>query len=103
MPETSHARVRLRPGGRWTRGHGRWVHDVSSFRASPAAWNEWLGLVRQASVRPPDSGESRKLKRLSEPVIATFLVDDGSVIWAATGSQYKAVLTGPITPVASLD
>ncbi len=96
-------RLQHRPGGRWTRGHGIWVHDVFSFRASPASWNDWLGWVREASLRSPDPVEAKKLRRLSDPIIATFLIDDGEIVSVAANGQDQTALVGQITLVSSIN
>ncbi len=96
-------RLQHRPGGRWTRGHGTWVHDVFSFRASPASWNDWLGWVREASLRSPEPVERKKLGRLSDPIIATFLIDDEEIVLVAANGQDRAALTGPIAVVSSIN
>jgi hypothetical protein len=92
-------RLRSKPGGRWTRGHGIWVHDVFSFRASPASYNELLCWVRQASLRQPHLDEATKLGRMDDPVIADFLLDDGSTVSVAAAGTKQGELTGPIPPV----
>ena len=96
-------RLRSKPGGRWTRGHGIWVHDVFSFRASPASWNERLCWVRQASLRQPHLDEATKLGRMTDPIIAEFLLDDGTTVAVAAGDTRQGELTGPIPPVVATD
>ena len=65
-------RVR-RPGKkRWTRGHAIWVSDVFAWRGSPAAWNEELIQVSEASSRAADPEEHKKLHRLGDdPAVVT--------------------------------
>lgn len=90
-------------GGRWSRGHGIWVHDVFAFRASPASWKDRMAWVEQVTLRPPNAEEARKLRRLADPVIAEMLVDDGSDFRVATDDSRRSDLTGPISPSAVID
>jgi hypothetical protein len=88
------ARMRRAPDKRWVRGHGLWVHDVWSFRGSPAAWNEQLIHVHRVVARPANEDERRKLRGLTNPVIATFSYDGGSVE-VATPDEAQLRLMGP--------
>jgi hypothetical protein len=96
-------RLRSKPGGRWARGHGIWVHDVFSFRASPASWNDRLCWVRQVSLRSPHLDEATKMGRMADPLIAEFLLDDGTTVMVAADASRQGDLSGPITPVVSTD
>jgi hypothetical protein len=102
-PDDIPCRLQNKPGGRWSRGHALWIHDVFSFRASPASWNDYLGWVRQVSLRSPNPDEARKLRRFPDPIIAMLLMDDGTTIAVAAGSERQTALTGPIAPVAFID
>ena len=92
---------RLRAGHRWVSGNGLWVHDVFSFRPSAAIWAERMDWVRQASLRPPLPEEARGIRRLSDPIVAILLLDDGTELTVATESNLQARLTGPLPPSAA--
>jgi len=91
--------VRMRAGGkgRWHPGHGLWVHDVFTFRGSPAAWKETL--VQVASVGPvqPAAGDDKKgLHRLgSEPVVTTFHLVPAATLQLAARAENAGALPGP--------
>jgi hypothetical protein len=93
-------RVQTKPGGRWVRGNGIWVHDVFAFRAGLASWTDRLMWVRQVSLRPPSSAEAGKLKRLADPMVAIFLLDDGTELPVAAAGSLQAELSGPLPPTA---
>ena len=88
------ARVRA-PGKRWKRGHGVWVHDTFAFRGSPAAWEEVLEYVQEASARPATPEEDHKLRGLDDPIIATLTTADGRTIEAAAARRDRIKLLGP--------
>jgi hypothetical protein len=93
------ARMRSSPKKRWTRGHGLWVHDVWSFRGSPAAWNERLIWVTEAALRQPTDDEAKKLRRLGgNPIVATFRHEGGSVD-VACASHHRSLLLGPFESI----
>ncbi len=95
-------RVR-RPGKRrWWPGHGLWVHDVFAFRGLPAAWKEALVWAADASVRPADEQERKKLHRIGdEPVVATLTLVDGESLEVAARAEDVDDLLGPFSPVRS--
>jgi hypothetical protein len=93
---------RVRAGRRWVKGNGLWVHDVFSFGAA-AIRGSRLDWVRQASLRPPLPEEAGKLRRLSDPVVAVFVLDDGSELLVAASGNLQARLTGPLPPSAVSD
>jgi len=70
-------RLRIDAKGRWHRGHGLWIHDVLSFRGSPAAWNEALLWAASGTTRELTSKEAHKFRRLDQPVAAIFTAADG--------------------------
>jgi hypothetical protein len=81
--------VRMRPagGGRWRRGHALWVHDVLSFRASPAGWKEELLWVDEVAVRP--ATEEDGLRRLgAHPVVARLSIHDGEPVEVAASEEH---------------
>ena len=90
-------RVR-RPGKkRWTRGHAIWVSDVFAWRGSPAAWNEELLWVSDATARAADPEERKKLHRLGdEPAIATLAAADGETVDVAAAPEQASALLGPV-------
>lgn len=87
----------LRPGrSRWTRGHAIWVSDVLAWRSSPAAWNEYLEQVVEASVRDASAAEKKALRGLGdEPVVGTMANSDGAVLLVATTRDNASELLGP--------
>src|SRR4051812_719483 len=90
--------VRLRedPQKRWRRGHAVWAHDVLSFRASPAAWNESLLWTTDARIREATPEERKHLHRLGDnPLIATFTLFDGGTVEAAVAAGSRAGVAGP--------
>ncbi len=89
-------RVR-RPGKkRWTRGHAIWVADVFAWRGSPAAWNEDLLEVSEATIRSADAEEREKLHRLGdESAIATLATADGDPLEVAVDTDRRSALLGP--------
>lgn len=86
-----------RPGEkRWTRGHAIWVSDVFAWRGSPAAWDEDLVQVSEATLRDADPEEHKKLRRLGEdPVIATLAMADGETVEVAVAPEHRSALLGP--------
>jgi hypothetical protein len=89
-------RLRLEPDKRWKRGHGLWVSDVMSFRASPAGWQERLVWVVDAAGRPATSAEREKLHRLGDrPVIATLETEEGGSVEVAAKAEHERLLLGP--------
>lgn len=97
-------RVR-RPGKkRWTRGHGIWVSDVFAWRGSPAAWNEELLWVSDATARAADPEERKKLHRLGdEPAIATLAAADGETVEVAAAPEQASALLGPFARATETD
>jgi hypothetical protein len=96
-------RVRVKPAGaaRWTRGHAIWVSDVFGWRGSPAAWNEELVQVVEVTMRAPEGGEARKLRRLGKGVaIATLVATDGETLEVAAASDRRDALLGPLEAVS---
>ena len=97
-------RLRSDPDKRWKRGHGLWVNNVMSFRASPAGWQESLIWVTQAAVRSATSTERKKLHRLGDrPVIASLAVHAGGTVEAAAKAEDQRHLLGPYAGAASTD
>lgn len=100
-------KLRRRPGNipvrvlwpgkeRWTAGHGIWVSDVFAWRGSPAAWIEDLQQVSEASHRPADSDENKKLHRIGDdPVIASLTLADGRTLKVAARREHGRLLLGP--------
>jgi hypothetical protein len=88
----------LRPGkSRWTRGHAVWVSDVFAWRGSPAAWNEYLELVRSASVRPATQEERKKLRGLGDGAVVAMLTTDGGVVLqVAAAAEHRNDLLGSL-------
>jgi hypothetical protein len=80
---------------RWHRGHALWVHDVFAFRGSPAAWEELLVAVADATARSATDDERAQLHRLNEPVVMTLVTDSGEHISVAGAAELTAVLLGP--------
>ena len=97
-------RVR-RPGKeRWTRGHAIWVSDVFAWRGSPAAWNEELLWVSNATARAADPEERKKLHRLGdEPSIATLAAANGETVEVAAASEQASALLGPFARATETD
>lgn len=91
-------RLRTDPEGRWRRGHGVWVHDVLAFRGSPAAWDESLLWVTDATVRELTPEEAHKFRRLDDPVAVTLTQADGPPADAVTTGQHRQLLLGPSHP-----
>ncbi|MGC1814332.1 MAG: hypothetical protein WA696_09370 [Solirubrobacterales bacterium] len=89
-------RVR-RPGKkRWTRGHAIWVSDVFAWRGSPAAWNEELIQVSEASSRAADPEEHKKLHRLGDdPAVVTLALSEGEPVEVAASAERRGALLGP--------
>jgi hypothetical protein len=89
-------RMRSDPEKRWRRGHAVWVHDVLSFRASPAGWSESLLWTTDVRVSDATEEERKKLHRLGDhPVIARLTVDGGDTVeLAGSGAQHEHLL-GP--------
>ncbi len=91
--------VRVRQPGKkrcGARGHAIWVADVFAWRGSPAAWNEDLLEVREATIRSADAKERDKLHRLGdEPAIATLATTDGDPLEVAVANDRRSALLGP--------
>jgi len=90
--------VRVRRSGkkRWTRGHAVWVSDVFCWRGSPAAWNEDLIKVSEATLRAASPEECKKLARLGNlPAIATMRLPGDASLEVATAHERGAALLGP--------
>jgi hypothetical protein len=95
-------RLRATPDGRWRRGHGLWVHDVLSFRASPAGWSESLLWVTDATADVATDAEKKKLHRLGDdPVIVSLAVDGGAVVEVAAKSEHLGPALGPYADKAA--
>ena len=83
---------------RWTRGHAIWVSDVFAWRGSPAAWNEELLSVSDATPRAAAPEEPKKLRRLGhEPAIATSRRCGRRNFEVAAASEQASALLGPFT------
>jgi len=98
--------VRVRPTGkkRWTRGHAVWVSDVFAWRGSPAAWNEELLRVSEATPRAADAEERKKLHRLGDdPAIATLTAADGETVEVAAAPEQGSALLGPFAGATQTD
>jgi hypothetical protein len=94
-------RLRADPDKRWRRGHALWVHDVLSFRASPAGWSESLLWTTSVSVREATAEERNKLHRLGDrPVVALMTLSDGDVVEAAARGEAREPLAGPYAPIS---
>jgi hypothetical protein len=95
-------RLRASPDKRWRRGHALWVHDVLSFRASPAGWSESLLWTTALSVRDATAEERKKLHRLGDrPVIALVALDGGETVEAAASAEAREPLRGPYAKAAT--
>jgi hypothetical protein len=95
-------RLRVTPGGRWTRGHGVWVHDVFAFRGSRAAWKERLLWAIDVEVRPATEDEAKKLRAgRDHPIVVTIVgtPDDGTIEVAAR-EEDELLLLGPSARLA---
>jgi hypothetical protein len=95
-------RLRVTPGGRWTRGHGVWVHDVFAFRGSPAAWKERLLWAIDVEVRPAARDETKKLRGLGDHAVVATIAgapDDGKIEVAAR-KEDELLLLGPSARLA---
>jgi hypothetical protein len=89
-------RLRTAPEKRWRRGHALWVHDVLSFRASPAGWSESLVWTTALSVRAATAEERKKLHRLGDrPVIALIALKGGETVEAGASAEARETLMGP--------
>jgi hypothetical protein len=90
-------RLRVTPAGRWTRGHGVWVHDVFAFRGSRAAWKERLLWAIDVEVRPATEREAKKLRAGGHRQVVATIVgapDDGTIEVAAR-EEDELLLLGP--------
>ena len=97
-------RVRRPPKKRWTRGHAIWVSDVFAWRGSPAAWNEELLWVSDATPRAAAPEERKKLRRLGdEPAIATLTAADGETVEVAAASEQASAVLGPFARATETD
>lgn len=94
-PDDIPIRLRVRPDGRWRRGHARWVHDVLAFRASPAAWAESLLWVTGVGPRELTGAETHKFRRLDRPVAVTLAVAGRPAAQAVTSEEHLPRLLGP--------
>lgn len=89
-------RLRMTPEGRWRRGHALWVHDVLSFRASPAGWRELLLWSTGATLRDAAGDDMRGLHRLGDrPVVATLALDGGGAVELAAEADDRDLVLGP--------
>jgi hypothetical protein len=89
-------RMRTHPEKHWRPGHGLWTHDVLSFRASPAAWNESLLWVTGVGLRPATAAEERKLHRLGQqPIVAELTLHDGATVDVAVRAKDADSVCGP--------
>ena len=96
--------VRVRGEGekRWHGGHALWVHDVFAFRGSPAAWDELLVAVTDATAHSATDDERAQLHRLNEPVVMTLVTDEGQHISVASEAELR-VLLGPFAAPSRAD
>ena len=87
----------LRPGKtRWTRGHAVWVKDVFAWRGSPAAWNEDLELIVDASLADAAPEDLKGLHLMGDAVVvASLTTDDGTGLRVATTAEHALALLGP--------
>jgi hypothetical protein len=81
---------------RWR--HAVWVSDVFAWRGSPAAWNEGLMQVVDASVATPTPEELTRLRRLANPAVAVLTPKTGESLRVAVASEHAAALLGPYGP-----
>jgi hypothetical protein len=96
-PGNTPVRIHRTGSKRWTRGHAVWAHDVFAFRGSPAAWTEELQWISELQPRPATEAELHKLRRLDEPVVATFTSYDTSRTFeVATPASHRLFLLGPL-------
>ena len=94
-PDDISLRMRMLPDGRWRRGHGLWAHDVLAFRGSPAAWAESLQWVSSATPRELTAKETRRARRLDQPVAVTLAVGGRPAAEAITAGAHLPRLLGP--------
>lgn len=95
-------RLRVTPDGRWTRGHGVWVHDVFAFRGSRATWKERLLWAVDVEVRPATKDEARKLRAPGDRAVVATIAgtpDDGTIEVAAR-EEDALLLLGPSARLA---
>jgi hypothetical protein len=95
-------RIRSSHKRRWMPGHCVWVHDVLAFRGSPAAWKEGLFWVTEATARPANSAERKKLHRIGdEPILVTFTESAGETIELAARPEHQDLLLGAFATATS--
>jgi hypothetical protein len=95
-PGNVRVRARFEPSGAWIPGHAVWVDDVFAFRRSPAAWEEVLLVVTNASVWPATDEERGQLARMGPaPVVATFTLASGGSVAFAARAEDRPRLLGP--------
>ena len=90
--------VRVHPPGkkRWTRGHAIWISDVFAWRGSPAAWNEDLLHVSDATLRSTTPEERKKLHGLGDdPELVTLALQTGELLDVAVSQGRGKALLGP--------
>ncbi len=96
-------RVRRPDAKRWSRGNGLWVHDVFTYRGSPAAWKEELVWVLGAQSAPATGQVAHRLRRLEEPQVTTLTTSDGATFQVGTSKADSLLLPRqlfrPPTPV----
>ena len=76
----------LRP--KWTRGSGRWVHDVLVWNGAPLKLrNTVIGIDEIASERSADVGEVKRLGK--HPVVAQLVAGHAMIEVAADSEDHR--------------
>jgi len=88
-------RIRAEPGQSWNSANGVWVDDVFAVRTGIADRNEATMRVTGVTARHPDEDESRELKKLEDPVIATLNLADGGTVDVAVPRPQAELVFGP--------
>ncbi len=95
----------LRPGKtHWSRGHALWVSDVFAWRGSPAAWNESVEQIVDASTDKTTPADRKALHRLGgSPAVVSLTTAQGAVLRVATTAEHGLGLLGPFAAPAVAD
>jgi hypothetical protein len=85
-------------GPKWTRGYGRWVHDVLVWTKAPLMLrNESVPVDRFTGDRPAHAGE---VKRLGDKPIVVEFTSEGAKIEVAAKPENRALVSGPFSTPA---
>jgi len=88
-------RIRAEPGQPWNAANGVWVDDVFAVRTGIADRNEATMRVTAVTARQADEVETRDLKKLEDPVIATLNLADGGTVEVAVPRPKAPLVFGP--------